>query len=231
MMSGITDLSLQLVAQLVDVSIRSLCLAFIAFAVIRAARARSAAARHAIWSVVLGAMLVLPVLAPLVPPIAVKIAPRAFLPASASQPGDALAHPRSSSSNRTVTQTPPTPAPPRWPALLAALYLTAALGFLARLLVGFRLSGRLLLGSQTVRNQRALDLLQDLAAAHSSRGPCRSCVHHARLPSPSPSARRSRPSCSPATGKAGTIGSSVPSWPTNWPTSGAATGSSRLRHR
>ena len=85
MMSGISDLSLQLVAQLVDVSIRSLCLAFIAFAVIRAARARSAAARHAIWSVVLGAMLVLPVLAPLVPPIAVKIAPRAFLPASASQ--------------------------------------------------------------------------------------------------------------------------------------------------
>jgi TonB family protein len=167
MMPWISDLSLQLVAQLADVSIRSLCIAFIAFAVIRSARMRSAAARHAIWSVVLGTMLVLPVLAPLVPPMAVKIAPRVFLAASASQPGGSLTHMRSSAGNRTVTQTPPTPAPPRWPALLAALYLTAALGFLARLLVGFRLSSTLLLQSETVRDPRALLLLEELAAAHS----------------------------------------------------------------
>jgi TonB family protein len=51
--------------------------------------------------------------------------------------------------------------------LLAALYLTAAVGFLARLLIGFRFSRRLLLPSETVRDQRALLLLQDLAAAHS----------------------------------------------------------------
>ena len=170
MMPWISNLSLQLVAQLADVSIRSLCLAFIAFAmfaVMRMHRMRSAAARHAIWSVVLGAMLVLPVLAPLVSPIAVKIAPRTFLPAFAYQPGGALAHTRSSTNARTVTPTPPTQAPPRWPALLAALYLTVALGFLARLLVGFRQSRRLLLGSETVRDERALVLLQDLAGAHS----------------------------------------------------------------
>jgi TonB family protein len=167
MMPWISDLSSRLVAQLADVSIRSLCLAFIVFAVIQSVRTRSAAARHAILSVVLGAMLVLPVLAPLVPPIAVKIASRVFLPASASQPGGARAHARSSSSARAVAPTPRSPVPPRWPAILAALYLTAALGFLARLLIGFRQSRRLLLRSETVRDERALFVLQDLAGAHS----------------------------------------------------------------
>ena len=167
MMPWISNLSLQLVEQLADVSIRSLCIAFIAFAVIQSARMRSAAARHAIWSVVLGAMLVLPVLAPLVPPMAVKIAPGAFIPASASKPGGALAHSRSSSGARAVAPTPPTPVPPRWPALLAALYLMAAVGFLVRLLAGFRQCRRLLFQSGTVRDERALLLLQDLAAAHS----------------------------------------------------------------
>lgn len=170
MMPAIYDLSLQLVEQLADLSIRSLCLAFVAFAVftvIRTPRTSSAAARHAIWSVVLGAMLVLPVLAPLAPPMSVKIAPRASRLASAFQPGGALTDARSSASARAITRTAPTPEPPRWPAALAALYLTAALGFLARLLVGFRLSRRLLLHSETVRDQRSSDVLQDLATVHS----------------------------------------------------------------
>src|SRR5258708_24093321 len=163
-MPGISDVGLQLLAQLADVSMRALCLALIAFAAIWTAR--SAAARHAIWSAVLGAMLVLPVLAPLVPPMAVKIARPAYLSASAFPPGGALTNARSSAIARPAAPAAPT-STPRWPAVLSILYVTVALGFLTRLLAGFRQSRRLLFKSDTVRDERAMRSLQELAAAHS----------------------------------------------------------------
>ncbi len=157
----LSDLSLKFMGQLVDASIRSLCLALPAYAVIRIARRRSAAARHAIWSVVLGAMLALPVLAPLLPPLTVKI-----VPAAAFQPAGIRTQAQSSAA-RVVTRTASVPVLPRWPAPVAVLYLTVALASLVRLLAGLRLSRRLVLRSETVRDQRALHLLEDLAAVQS----------------------------------------------------------------
>src|SRR3989442_15660716 len=96
-MSWIYELSGKLLGHLADASWRSLCLAVLAMSAIAIVRIRSAAARHALWMVVLGGMLALPVLSPLLPPAVVRIAQLQVPPqpevVRSQLPGAASKHP------------------------------------------------------------------------------------------------------------------------------------------
>src|SRR5438270_6587453 len=122
-MSGILDVSVQLLGQLANLSLRWLALALIAVAAIPFVRSRSSAARHAIWTVVLAGMLALPVLGPLLPSMAVSM-PQ-WIPATSFQAGDIAVTPGAKrfTSAAALANRPPQPARPFWPVPLASLYL------------------------------------------------------------------------------------------------------------
>jgi TonB family protein len=63
------ELSSNWLSYLAGVSVRSLCFAAIALAAILIFRIRTAGARHAVWTVVMSAMLLLAVLTPVLPPL------------------------------------------------------------------------------------------------------------------------------------------------------------------
>src|SRR5271167_3223776 len=104
------SVSLAVLGHLADASVRVLGLALVAVVVLAIPRMRHAAARHAVWTAVLAGMLSLPVLAPLLPPLAMKIFAR---PASAStlilRNLQASSH---STSPVAPSRRPPTPAIP-----------------------------------------------------------------------------------------------------------------------
>jgi len=157
--------SFEILGHLADASIRALGLALIACVALAILRTRHAAVRHAVWSVVLVGMLALPVLAPLLPPIAVKIMQR---PSSAvrlirgNPPAPARSISRVAPSERL-----PTPAAPIWPTVLTGIYLAGVAASLARMLSAWRTCRRLVGRSEPIRDPGAQNVLTDLAAAQS----------------------------------------------------------------
>ncbi|HKW97356.1 MAG TPA: TonB family protein [Bryobacteraceae bacterium] len=167
-MPAIYEFSLRVLAQLADVSIRSLIIASLALVAILITRQPSAAARHAVWTAILAAMLALPFLSLLLPPVRMKI------PAALERPRAAVEtslRGRAAQTRNTPATPPSAPAPSRWPVSLAALYLAVAAAFLARLIAGFAMSRRLAGRCQIVCDPRALNLLENLAASHSTPWP------------------------------------------------------------
>ena len=148
-----------MLSHLTDASVRSLCLALVAGLVLLAARVRSVSARHAVWTAVLGAMLLLPFLTPLLPPIPVPIlrsAPVALMPAAPQQMIFSVPVARGA----TVSPARPTARPGlTWQQYGLALYLIVALALLARLLVSYLMVNRLVRRSGLV----ACDLLDEFA--------------------------------------------------------------------
>jgi TonB family protein len=161
--------SLALLGHLADASVRVLGLALVAVAVLAIPRMRHAAARHAVWSAVLAGMLALPVLAPLLPPLAVKMFER---PASAStlilRNLQASSH---STSRVAPSRRPPTPAIPIWPTVLAGIYLAGVVALLARVLWAWRTCRRLVGHSELVSDPNAQCLLADLAGVQGMEWP------------------------------------------------------------
>jgi GWxTD domain-containing protein len=161
------DLGSLVLSHLTDASVRSLGLALVAVLALLVARVRSVSARHAVWTAVLAAMLLLPFLTPLLPPIPVPVlrsAPVVMTPPPVPQPpvsGLAAA--------RGFTPEPAfdgrTPAPPRltWQQFGLALYLVVALALLTRLLVSYLVVKRLVRSSGQVRDGSARNLLDGLA--------------------------------------------------------------------
>jgi GWxTD domain-containing protein len=154
------DLGSLMLSHLTDASVRSLCLALVAVVALLAARVRSVSARHAVWTAVLGAMLLLPFLTPLLPPIPVPIlrsAPVVVMPAPVPQP---MVFRVPVARSATVSSARPT-ARPRltWQQYGLALYLIVALVLLVRLLVSYLLVNRLVRSSGLV----ACDLLDEFA--------------------------------------------------------------------
>jgi GWxTD domain-containing protein len=152
------DLGSLMLSHLMDASVRSVCLALVAILVLLAARVRSVSARHAVWTAVLGAMLLLPFLTPLLPPIPVPILRSApvIVPPPAPQPMDRTTFTVHSSA---VPQGQPEAPRLTWQQFVLALYLVVALALLARLLVSYVLVNRLVRSSGPV----ACDLLDELA--------------------------------------------------------------------
>jgi len=160
--------SLEILGFLADTSVRALGLVVVAGIALAILRTRHAAARHAVWTAVLAGMLVLPALSPLLPPLAIKaVAPRvpASLPAfraSATPPHMAITAP---------TRSVPAPSVPVWPLALIGLYLIGVTASLARLFWAYGTCRRLVRTSALIRDQEAMSLLADVAAAQSHAWP------------------------------------------------------------
>src|SRR6185295_18509269 len=140
-MSWIYDLSWKLIGQLADFSLRSLGVLLVALLVLALFRPRNASARHAVWTMVLAAMLALPVLSLVLPPVPLKIArPVMRMPADIT----VNSKPVTASKSRGVLAAgrATEPGRPQWPIVAAAVYCALTLGFLLRFLVGYRFSRR-----------------------------------------------------------------------------------------
>lgn len=156
------DLGSLMLSHLTDASVRSLCLALVAVLALLAARVRSVSARHAVWTAVLGAMLLLPFLTPLLPPIPVPIlrsAPVAVTPPAPQSMVRSVVIARGS----TAAQDQPEASRFTWQQFGLALYLIVALALLARLLVSYLLVIRLVRCSGLVRDGSAREFLDGLA--------------------------------------------------------------------
>jgi len=163
------NVSLGLLAHLADASIRVLGLALVAVVVLAIPRMRHAAARHAVWLAVLAGMLTLPVLAPLLPPLAVKMFAR---PASASTLILRNLQTSSHSTSRIApSRRPPTPAVPLWPTVLVGIYLAGAIASLTRVLWAWRTCRRLVGHSELVSDPDAQCLLAELAGTQGMEWP------------------------------------------------------------
>jgi TonB family protein len=145
---------------LADASVRSLVLALAALAAMWLARARSAPARHAVWTAVVCAMLLLPVLSVALPSIPLRILPAA--------PEIALAPAPMEASGPAQIRTAPAPAPPRpqrdWTSLALPVWLLVATALLGRLVFGYAFCRRLLRGSTPIRDPRVSEALERLGA-------------------------------------------------------------------
>src|SRR5579863_3793975 len=119
-----------ILAYLAGVTARSLCLFALALAAIAILRVRTAAARHAIWTVVMAGMLLLAALAPLAPPVALRVLGSASMESmDVTAPAAPLADSRSSTHSKPSA---PTWQWPAWDQVAVAVYLVVALMLLAR---------------------------------------------------------------------------------------------------
>ena len=157
------NVSVEILGHLADASVRVLGLALVAVAVLVIPRMRHAAARHAVWSAVLAGMLALPVLSPLLPPLAVKIFQRSAATSTLILGNlEASSH---SASRVAPSRRPPTPAIPSWPAALAAIYVAGVIASLSRIFKAWRTCRSLVDRSELVTDPTAHDLLAELASA------------------------------------------------------------------
>ncbi len=157
-----TEYSRPLVGVFLDSSLRAFLVAASVATVLRAARVRCASVRHAAWTAVLCAMMLMPVLPHCVPTIAVPVSvpsPTAAavpLPEEPEPSARVSAHPAVPSSNTasevsqaTVTQVQATPHP-IWPPIALIGYGLGALALLSRLLLGWRVLGRIVRASRRI---------------------------------------------------------------------------------
>jgi len=142
---------------LIESAIRAGLLALAAFAVLRVMRVTTAAARHAVWTVVLAGMIVLPVWTlwgpkasiPVNAPRAIRVAPPAVpalvMPtdATASAPAAPREHPNGHAEIATPTTTPEGRTIP-WLPLVGAIYAVGVAVLLGRLFIGTLRAHRLI---------------------------------------------------------------------------------------
>jgi TonB family protein len=158
------DASRQALAQLADVSVRSVLLALVAALGIRVARLRSATARHAVWTTVLCGMLLLPVLRDVLPSIPGPVL--RGIPAAVGLPS--LGEYPAASEPRLLAQAEPGQAgtsrlnPPEWRTIALLLYMAIAALLLGRLLLGYSLSRKLARTSRPLRDPGLRALLESL---------------------------------------------------------------------
>ena len=165
----------QILEQLAGASIRSLFLAALVVVVIFVLRLRTAPLRHAVWTVVLISMLILPlaggILSLLDSRLPAMRLPAMRLPFQAvhfTSPAVSRVH-RTEPLNvevRSNTLMPILGKPASsaiWPILLIATYLAGLLFLLTRLYLGLILTGRIVAKSAVIRNSKANDLLEEIA--------------------------------------------------------------------
>jgi beta-lactamase regulating signal transducer with metallopeptidase domain len=133
-----------------EASLRAAALAGCVGIILALARVGSAGVRHAAWTAVLLAMLIMPLLPRLTPEVPVPIALHAVAEQSASAPAPLMLAPSpviSAPTTMTATVRPAEPAPPSrasiWPIAALTLYVLGVLIQMTRLLIGWRAARRL----------------------------------------------------------------------------------------
>jgi HEAT repeat protein/beta-lactamase regulating signal transducer with metallopeptidase domain len=150
---------------LFDLSVKAALLAVLAELLVRALRVQAAAARHAVWTVVLGSLFVLAPLSPVSRGLSIPLLPASTVPTAAAAPAAVqIPVPRAAHSSGSVEtaavesmaeslpQAPAAVVQVSWPwqRWLALFYLLGAGLMLSRLCLGLYLSRRL------IRNSREL---------------------------------------------------------------------------
>jgi len=156
------NVNLEILGHLMDASVRVLGLALVACMALAILRTRHAAARHAVWSAVLAGMLALPVLAPLLPPLAVRLWQRPTSTSTLILRNLQTSHP---TSRVAPSRRPPMPVIPTWPTVLVGIYLAGVAASLTRMFLAWRTCRRLVGHSELISDPNAKDLLAELAAA------------------------------------------------------------------
>ncbi len=139
-----------LLNSLADASVRSLCLAAAAMIAIAVARTRSAPVKHAVWTSVVCAMLVLPVLSVALPAIPLRV----LAPATTSiEPLPEVVSGPQAAGPVTVRPAPePPPARLGWPEFAAFAYAVIAAALLGKLALGYLLATRLVRRSTPIED-------------------------------------------------------------------------------
>jgi len=131
---------------LLNISVRVLALAFVAFAAIVIFRLKSAASRHAVWTLVTAGMLVLALCEPLLPPLPLRI----LKPIPEASP-ITLSIPPAPATSTTAVPAPPTPQRVySWTEIALGAYALVALIFLLRLAFSYLFTLRLLRASHPI---------------------------------------------------------------------------------
>jgi TonB family protein len=171
----VQDFSYQLLEQLMGASVRSLCLAALVVVLIFVFRFRTAPVQHALWTIVLMSMLMLPVASIVLPAIPLGLS-KPLLPFAVAeyQPPLQPSLPRVQRTRPVVIEVGPAtvlhhgatnpPASPAWPQALLGIYLAGVLALFSRVCVGLVLSERLVARSSTIRNSRPNALLEEVAS-------------------------------------------------------------------
>lgn len=171
----VQDFSYQLLEQLVGASVRSLCLAALVGALIFVFRLRTAPIQHALWTIVLMSMLMLPVASIVLPAIPLGLSTPLLPLALAEYPPPVQPSLTRVQRTRpvvievgpaTVLHPGPTrlPASPVWPRVLVGIYLAGVLALFVRLCLGLFLSERLVARSSTIWNSRPNAVLEEIAS-------------------------------------------------------------------
>ena len=171
----VQDFSNQFLEQLIGASVRSLCVAALVVVLIFVFRFRTAPIQHALWTIVLMSMLMLPVASIVLPAIPLGL-PKPHLPFGVAEypPPVSPSLPRLQRTRPIVFEVGPDsvlhrgatkpPASPAWPQALIGIYLAGVLALFSRVCVGLVLSGRLVARSSTIRNSTANAVLEEMAS-------------------------------------------------------------------
>ena len=134
---------------LASVALRSLGLAGLAFAALPILRIQAAAVRHAVWTVVVAAMLATAVLEPLLPPLPVPVLRAQAEPQMAIAPASPVAQ-GASPATPIVPGAPAKSHWPTWPQAMAAIYMAGLVAMLVRLAFGYLFTRRLVRASRPI---------------------------------------------------------------------------------
>lgn len=161
-----TGLAANLLSGLLSASIRAVVLSGLAWAILKVARVKAAAVRHAVWTAVLLTMLLMPLLRTALPPLRLPVLPfpsaQSTLVEQTHSASSLAENTRMMSAGkiaeagplRTEADSPPS----RWPVLILALYAAGALFFLGRQLIGYFFACRLVRRSQLLEIAEASTL-------------------------------------------------------------------------
>ncbi|MGE5568126.1 MAG: M56 family metallopeptidase, partial [Rhodospirillales bacterium] len=140
--------SLDVLNCLADASVRALCLAAVAMLAIAVTRTSSAPVKHAVWTVVVCAMLALPLLSLALPPIPLRVlepTPPVIEPLP-----EAVSEAPVAASRATAPIPQPRRSSPVWPAVAVSVYVLGAAFLFGKLALGYFLSRRLVKRSTPV---------------------------------------------------------------------------------
>jgi len=129
-----------------DASIRAVALAAMAAVLVLFFR-KNPSAQHTMWTFVVIGMLSLPILRLVVPVSYTYVVQR---PAAVAQILPSVGPPAREIGRRPATAPTPSPSLPNWPLYAAIAYVTGAIGFAARLILGIFLMRRLQRGSRSI---------------------------------------------------------------------------------
>jgi TonB family protein len=148
-----SSIAYQLLLRMADASVRTLVLAVMA-GILTLFLRRSSAGQHAMWTLVVIGMLALPVLRPVVPAMHIYVLQRPAQGAMTTRSAAPLAtNPGSVPVSPPSVRTEPPIFGIWWPVFAAIAYITGAVLFGTRLMVGVFLTRRLLRGARSIGSE------------------------------------------------------------------------------